>query len=239
MNRLDNDITDTYSEEYGEIVDDKKGEGLYKVLEYEKSLVLVEMDDDPLSPIDDPEAHFGHMICFHPRYNLGDPHTEGHQHDPHDFMDWIDYEVQHNTIEFLMLYLYDHSGITMGYSYTYPYDDRWDAGRVGIMYATLDDIRENYGVKRVTKALRQKALDHLKAIVDEYDDYLRGDAYGFEVVCKRCGNIIDGCWGFLGDDLEKSGMLDQIGDGDYQCPTCPKEDMAFWAKVDATVMAGE
>ena len=36
----------------------------------------------------------------------------------------------------LPLYLYDHSGITMSCDLTYPYNDRWDSGQVGWIYAS-------------------------------------------------------------------------------------------------------
>ena len=61
-----------------------------------------------------------------------------------------------------------------------------------------------------------------------YDQYLRGDVYGFKLTkivtkqdkCPHCGEVIreyeeeieeDSCWGFYGDCLEDNGILDNLG----------------------------
>jgi hypothetical protein len=52
-------------------------------------------------------------------------------------------------------------------------------------------------VKRVTKALREKAEDILRGEIVSYDAYLGGRVYGY--VIERDGEEIDACWGFVGD----------------------------------------
>ena len=64
--------------------------------------------------------------------------------------------------------------------------------------------------------------------VEVYDQYLRGDVYGFKLtktvveqeICPHCGEVIreyedekevDSCWGHYGDCLEENGILDNIG----------------------------
>ena len=60
--------------------------------------------------------------------------------------------------------------------------------------------------------------------VKEYDQYLRGEIYGFELVekstCSECGGaheeVIDSCWGFFGDDIKENGILDSLSKEDRE-----------------------
>ena len=44
---------------------------------------------------------------------------------------------------------------------------------------------------------REKAENRLHSEVETYDQYLRGECYGFQLY--EDGEEIDSCWGFLGD----------------------------------------
>lgn len=94
----------------------------------------------------------------------------------------------------LPLYLYDHSGITMN---TTGFHCPWDSGQVGFIHVSLEDVRREYGVQRVSGKLRRTVEDALRAEVSAYDDYLRGEVYGF--VIERDGDHVESCWGFFGD----------------------------------------
>lgn len=99
----------------------------------------------------------------------------------------------------LPLWLYDHSGITIGCGdCVYPYNDRWDSGLVGwIVYARQKDDGEGW---------RERAFDRMRTEVEEYDYYLHGEVYGFTLYKNR--EEIDSCWGYYGGDLAKNGILD-------------------------------
>ena len=73
----------------------------------------------------------------------------------------------------------------------------WDSGQVGYVYVTLEAVRTEFGVKRVTKALRKKAEDILRGEIVTYDAYLGGRVYGY--VIEQDGEEVDACWGFVGD----------------------------------------
>ena len=90
--------------------------------------------------------------------------------------------------------LYDHSGLAMN---TIGFHCPWDSGQVGYVYVTLEAVRKEFGVKRVTKALREKAADILRGEIVSYDAYLGGRVYGY--VIEQDGEEIDACWGFVGD----------------------------------------
>lgn len=154
------------------------------------------MDDDPLNPRTEWD-NMGHMVCFHKRYSLGD---EGHGINENDFSSWNELEThlikEEKAVVILPMYMYDHSGITVR---THSFSDRWDSGQIGFIYATRKDILDNWGKKRLSKELRQKAHNLLEAEVKEYDDYLTGNVYGY-VLEDESGTELWSCWGYAGDD---------------------------------------
>lgn len=146
--------------------------------------------------------NLGVMACWHRRYNLGDVQPK---ESPEE---WLKANAPKGSIV-LPLYLYDHSGITMS---TGPFGCPWDSGRVGYIVATPDAIRKAFMVKRITKAIRERAEACLKGEVKVYDDFLTGNVWGYVIEkthdCGECGSTVheseheDSCWGFFGDDLD-------------------------------------
>ena len=78
----------------------------------------------------------------------------------------------------LPLYLYDHSGISIS---TGSFSCPWDSGQLGLIYVSKDKIRQDYGIKHVTKAWADKIRGYLKDEVETYDQFLTGDVWGFQV----------------------------------------------------------
>jgi len=74
----------------------------------------------------------------------------------------------------LPLAMYQHSGtsIYVGSSY-----DRWDGGLLGYIYTTRARICEMYGVKKVTKAIRERAEAELETEVSNYNAWINGMVY--------------------------------------------------------------
>ncbi|KMK63938.1 hypothetical protein [Puniceibacterium sp. IMCC21224] len=149
-------------------------------------------------------SNLGTLICWHRRYRLGD----SHQYDsPEAFlrdlagvsdqsdlpMDQLRARAECKAI-ILPVFLYDHSGLAMN---TIGFHCPWDSGQVGFVYVTLSDVRNEFGVKRVTKALREKTEGVLRGEIVDYDAYLGGSVHGY--VIEQDGEEIDACWGFVGD----------------------------------------
>ena len=118
----------------------------------------------------------------------------------------------------LPLYLYDHSGITMN---TTGFHCPWDSGQLGFIYVTRDEILREYGRKRLSKKLVERARRVLVGEVGTYDQYLTGDIYcfGYEltqeiVTCPHCRTTEpqvvaeDSCCGYYGMEY----MLSEIND---------------------------
>jgi hypothetical protein len=167
-----------------------------------KYRIKIIQDNDPYSPREN--DNLGKMVCFHGRYNLGDKHDYDHR----DYSGW---EEQREAISknedvcvILPLYLYDHSGITIS---TSPFSCPWDSGQVGWILVSKKKVREEYGVKRINQKLVEKVTGILEAEVKEYDQYLTGDVYGYEIYeLKTCSEgheheeFVDSCWGFYGEE---------------------------------------
>lgn len=146
--------------------------------------VFIITDSDPKNPRTEWD-NAGTMVCWHRRYNLGDKHDYA---TPEAFREWANSQ---EGITLLPLYLYDHSGITMR---TTPFSCPWDSGQVGYIYLTRDKQRE-CGIVDAESTLRQE--------VETYDQFLRGEVYGFSVQDSD-GEVLDTSWGYFGLDHVKS-----------------------------------
>ena len=176
-------------------------------------LIEIIQENDPESPRE--WDNLGKMICFHSRYNLGDKHD----YRSNDYSGWEeqrkDIEKKENVCVMLPLYLYDHSGITMN---TTGFSCRWDSGQVGWIVVSKEQVRKEYGVKRINKELIEKVTNILENEVKIYDQYLTGDIYGYRISkVTECElghehkEEVDSCWGFYGEDecmTEAEGIVD-------------------------------
>lgn len=169
-----------------------------------KTLEVI-LEDYPQNPRED--DNLTKMICFHGRYSLGDKHNYNHK----DYGGWAEMKKaiikKEKSKVILPLYLYDHSGITIS---TSPFGCQWDSGQIGWVIVTKDKINEAYKVKRITKKDIEKATNSLLAEVERYDQYIRGEVYGYRLLDEK-GNEEDSCWGYFGSDIKTNGILDSIG----------------------------
>lgn len=110
----------------------------------------------------------------------------------------------------LPLAYYDHRvfRVFVGEPYTDSYRG-WDSGNFGVILATNEAIRRTFECKRITKSIREKAAEILKAEADCLDRYYNGDVYGFTVTDER-GECINSCFGFYCDpeDVLSEGVLE-------------------------------
>jgi hypothetical protein len=210
-------------------------------------------DEDPASPRE--WDNLGTMSCAHRRYTLGDEQFR----DVQEFMAGLagvdtdsdgysratsrmDYNEQLQYLfdkalkkhVIMQLYLYDHSGISMS---TRSFRGRahhaeWDSGPVGFIHVSHEDIRKEYNWKKLTEKRILQIQTYLKGEVEVYDQFLRGDVYGFKLftppdkaqliadeleedditeenIDRYCEEI-DSCWGFYGHDWKTNGMEDHV-----------------------------
>lgn len=169
----------------------------YELGEYKLEIIP---DDTPSNPRGD--FNLTTMVCFHKRYNLGD---EGHGFRHGDYQSWQ--EMRADIIKrtkarvIKPLYMYDHSGITVS---TSPFRCPWDSGQIGWVFITPEKIKEA-GLNR-PRHIKLEAW--LQAEVNTYDQFIRGDIYGFRL--SRKGEEVDSVWGFYGSDPLENGMSDHL-----------------------------
>ena len=146
--------------------------------------------------------NLGIMLCAHGRYTLGDE-----QFNDRESLDQRLHQL--NPVIKLPLWLLDHSGLAMQTGSFASDAQQWDSGQVGWIVATKEDILKSYKVKpkRLTKKMIKNAEQSLRNEVADYDNYLQGNVYGYELFevtkCTTAGfedeeheKEVDSCWGF-------------------------------------------
>jgi hypothetical protein len=93
--------------------------------------------------------------------------------------------------------LYDHSGITIS---TGSFSCQWDSGQVGFIFVSKHKVQKE-GIDET------KVEDYLNGEVETYDQYIRGDVFGYKVYKVSTCDLgheheeeLDSCWGFYGDE---------------------------------------
>jgi len=147
--------------------------------------------------------HLGKMVCFHKRYDLGDKtDLKSNMFGSWDELEGYLIKEKHAEVIY-PLFLYDHSGITIkigNFNGLLPQGHaHFDSGQVGFIYATKEDIKKetDLGMKK------ENVAEILKAEVEEYDAYLRGDVYMYTIYAigtcdmgQEHKTVIDSCGGF-------------------------------------------
>lgn len=113
----------------------------------------------------------------------------------------------------LPVYAYIHSGVTVR---TTPFGCRWDSGLSGFIYTKRTDYIKEFGVKK-----NSVIEDHLRRDLETFDQWLRGEVYGFTIEDAETGEILDSCGGFYGHKYAES-MVEDI---DYAAYGYTKEEM--------------
>ena len=165
--------------------------------------VTVEYDMDPINPRND--DNMGVLIGYHKRYNLGDTEfNKMHKAAADDCSNWAKFErylrESHDAAVILPVYMYDHSGVCLSVN---PYEDKWDSGRLGLIYCTNAMIKNEYSVDDVSPDLLLKVENILKEEVKDYSIYLSGEVYNYVIeeieVCNlghEHRRLVDSCGGY-------------------------------------------
>lgn len=107
----------------------------------------------------------------------------------------------------LPVYKYEHSGIVYN---TTGFSCPWDSGQCGYIIARKEVVRKEFGVKRVSKKLRERILKLLISEVETFSQWASGDVYGFEELDSE-DDVINSCWGFYGNDFKNNGLYSEAG----------------------------
>lgn len=169
-----------------------------------------EWDAEFCNPRDN--TNVGTFVHWHRRYQLGEGQISGQ----------LDEAMERGGMKLLERYLrlvvgatvvipvgmLDHSGITIWAGGGSHWSDAagWDSGTVGVIYDTPES-REETGcpLDKIDEALRSE--------IDEYDKWLRGEVYWYEVGDDDL--LTESCGGYIGLEWAKEAaneMADCIAD---------------------------
>ena len=199
---------------------------IIETITYKEYDIDIMQDFDPLNPCEDWDM-LGTMVCCHKRYTLGHKqygngmealynsilecspdltqiHIDFDEMDEEQFMEKYCKVFERYAIV-LPIYMYDHSGVTIN---TTGYSCPWDSGQLGFIFVSKNKIRDEYKWKIISPKRFKKIVTYLKNEVKSLDDYLTGNVYGYNVDDPYTRYSIDSCWGFFGDDHEKSGLME-------------------------------
>jgi hypothetical protein len=176
-------------------------------------ILLIRQDTDPSDPRKDYD-HLGTMATWHGRYTLGDVQPKERP------AEYRKANLPKGSIE-LPLFLFDHSGLSISTDdSTFRACDSqgWDWGQLGFIYTTPEKIRKKFECQKITLEIKKKVIAGLVAEVEQYNDFLNGNVWGYiykkpKHTCESCGHVEweeDSCWGFYGSDLKDSGLAEMI-----------------------------
>jgi hypothetical protein len=174
--------------------------------DYKGYHIEIKYDESPFNPREMNDGYVGKMLFFHTRYILGDEHHLRSK----DFSNWTEIEEyiekELDGVAILPVRMYDHSGISISLSSQYPYNDYWDSGQIGFIYTTRKIMKEQLGIKYLSKNNLKKIYQNYEYEIDEYNAYLNGEVYGYlvhpieEDEDYHPATCLDSCWGYFGDE---------------------------------------
>jgi hypothetical protein len=141
--------------------------------------------------------NFTELILFGKARGLGDRHDYREQ--DHENWEQMEAAIMRDRPGGIIepIYLMDHSGISISTSdgmFRACDSQGWDWGQVGFVTVSGEAIRQNFGVQRISKQRRQRAVEVLESEVETYNSYLMGDVYCYTVK-NGAGEVVDcqGC----------------------------------------------
>jgi len=182
------------------------------------NLVVIHADYDCESPREWNEL--SKFYTWHPHYCSPDGETAPSMESLADELD-IDYDYEIGLFDLikgindkggvaLPVSMYDHSGVVYrtGSPTQFP-DWQWDAGYVGLIYMTAEQVAEHYAgqAPENAKAAARKALEKQ---VDVYSEWANGNCW-YYVTYDKFGEQLDSCGGFIGENLETNGLEEYAG----------------------------
>ena len=117
----------------------------------------------------------------------------------------------------LPIYLYDHGSLTIS---TGSFSCPWDSGQLGLIYVSKEKVRQEYGIKHVSKAWEDKIRGYLDQEVQVYDQYLTGDVWGYRIFEGPEGvdpeeeiealEEVDSLWGIYGEEYAEQEAKESV-----------------------------
>jgi len=143
-------------------------------------------DPDPVNPRE--WDNLGTFQIYHRRYASPDKIVRDPPH------------IDPKTEIGLKVWGYDHGGVIYKTGDRNPFSCPWDSGFAGIIFAPKERVRHWFGVKRITKTIRERALGVLTQEVEDWNRYINGEVYAYLIRDEDTGHVVDACGGFYSED---------------------------------------
>jgi len=93
-----------------------------------------------------------------------------------------------------------HSGVTLYLgTHDHPCDSGgWDSSFAGAVLVSKKEFKT-----------AKKAQDYARGLVQDWNNYLSGNVYGYTIEDSETGAHVDSCWGFYGDYDKPGGALEE------------------------------
>lgn len=151
--------------------------------------------------------NFCTMVLFGKARSYGDEHDYRSE----DYTGWDDMwaalEREHPRGVVLPVYVMDHGSIalsTTDFWFRAVDSAGWDWTQVGFAVVSAQDVRDNWGYKRISRKLRERAEELVRNEVELQGHYVNGECYYWSEV-DADGEEIDSCGGFVGLDSVREG----------------------------------
>jgi hypothetical protein len=164
-----------------------------KTEQYNGHEIKIVYDNDPMDPRKDcePQTEFHVMNS---RYYMGE-----HQHQNATEIDKVVRQAQRQGDLVFRLFAYVHSGTYLSLRSWYgrlPQGHaEFDSGQCGVVIVRRKSFVAEWGNKKWTKKLREKAEEVAKQEVETFTSYLNGSVYGYIIDDGE-----DSCFGYYDDD---------------------------------------
>jgi hypothetical protein len=148
----------------------------------------IRLDGDTREPYADDDAV--HIVVLSHKYS--DPSNGAVGSDPAAVEQWRkDNEAEWYTVP---LWAYVHSGIIyrVGAQNPFKVDVEWDTARAGIIALKRSEWGNGAESDEVL-------FGYAEGVAQTYSEWLNGECYGY-IVKDDDGEVIDSCWGFIGDE---------------------------------------
>lgn len=103
----------------------------------------------------------------------------------------LDYLGEQDYIAYRVIYLYNHSGLSISLGRSDGRYDRWDTSLIGYAYMEKSEVQKECG----KTYWKDWALNQMNIEMEIYSKYVSGEVYGF-VAENKGGEHIDSCWGY-------------------------------------------
>ena len=141
------------------------------------------------------------FVMSHNRYNL--PNEIDFPFDDYDSWEEVDVELFKDFNWVFPVYMLDHGGTRLSLK---SFNDPWDSGIVGFICLSLSEASSNFALGTDWD---EKARQVAEAELEEWDNWMNGNVFGFRVFEDTEEIECNQQWGFIGDH-DTSGLMDEL-----------------------------